>query len=122
GGYAKNIRFTDNEIQSAAEDVINLTTNYVNDGEQVTSGEHIPFVEDITISNIRSAGGTSAISMQGLPECPINDVTITDSEFTGVDNPYSVNNVTGVRVDDLKINGDPIGSLPESSDTAKVQR
>jgi polygalacturonase len=121
GGYAKNIRFTDNEIHSAAEDVINLTTNYVNDGEQVTSGEHIPRVEEIAISDISSVGGTSAISMEGLPECPVTDVTITDSEFTGVDEPYSVSNVTGVRVDNLKINGDPIDSLTEGSDTAEAQ-
>lgn len=111
GGYAKNIHFTDNEIRSAAKDVITLTTNYVNDGEQVTSGEHIPKIEGITIADIRSTGGTRAIAMEGLPECPVNDVSITDSEFTGVDEPFSVSKVTGISVGDLTINDEAVNSL-----------
>ena len=121
GGYAKNIRFTDNEIRSAAEDVITLTTNYVNDGEKVTSGEHIPTIEGITIADVRSNGGTRAIALEGLPDCPVNDVSITDSEFTGVEEPFSVRNVTGIKVEDLIINDEVIDSLTGTTETPKAQ-
>lgn len=121
GGYAKNIHFTDNEIRSAAEDVITLTTNYVNDGEEVTSGEHVPEIEGITIADVRSSGGTRAIAMEGLPECPVNDVSISDSEFTGVDEPFSVSNVTGISVENLRINDEAIDSLTDESETPEAQ-
>jgi hypothetical protein len=53
--------------------------------------------------------------MQGLPNAPIYDVSLTNCDFGAVKNPSVVANVIGLKLKNVKIDGKVVQSLEGST-------
>ncbi|EHR61566.1 glycoside hydrolase family 28 protein [Saccharomonospora cyanea] len=109
GGIVENVYFRHNTVVEIGDEVIRVNFFY----EEADSGPHTPIVRNIHIEDLRSDNGEYALYLRGYERSPVSNVTVTDSVFTGVEHPQLLENVQGLRMRNVTING-------ESHDTGHV--
>lgn len=102
GGIVENIR-VNNIIMSNIRDAISLDMYY---GKKDTGTyevtEETPFFKNIHLNNITAHNVTNAGNIFGLPEAPIEGLSITNSTFEAK-NGFSIRNTNELDLRDVKI-------------------
>jgi polygalacturonase len=101
GGVIENIYFTNNTVGQVAEAVIDIDFNY----EEGNGGPHNPVVRNVVVENVTSGKSKRALYFRGFKNAPITGVRIANCTFNNVSEPNVVENVEGLMVDEVKING-----------------
>jgi polygalacturonase len=107
GGVVEDIYFRDNQVLETGGQAVWIDFRY----EEGDAGDFTPTVRDIYIENVHSRGGTHALFLRGYERSPITNVNISGSSFTDVDTPMLVENVQGLRLTDVQINGQPADTV-----------
>jgi polygalacturonase len=101
GGIAENIAFHNITVGEVAHDVIQIDYFY----EEAQGGPYHPMIRNIDIGEVTCQKTQYALNFRGYPADPIFNVKVSHCKFNGVANPNLIENVTGLKVDDVSING-----------------
>jgi polygalacturonase len=108
GGLLENFHFRDIKVGQVAHAVITIDFNY----EEGAKGSFTPVVRNYSVDRLSSSKSKHALDVQGLTGAPIYDLRLTNCVFDNVDEPSIVKNVTGMTLNDVKINGKEVKELP----------
>src|SRR5215470_10116336 len=86
------------EIRFAA---LSVDFNY----EEGREGPFKPVCRNVTIRNLKTKKTQYALFLRGFPNAPIENISLTDCDFAGVDKANLVENVKGVSLSNVRING-----------------
>ncbi|MEO0553407.1 MAG: glycoside hydrolase family 28 protein [Bacteroidota bacterium] len=116
GGVVENIR-VNNIIMSNIRDAISIDMYY---GKKDTGRYEVtvktPFFKNIHLDNITAINVTNAGNIFGLPEAPVENFSITNSNFESV-NGFDIKYVDELDVRDVKIKNQKNGPLNMSFST-----
>ncbi|UCG27730.1 MAG: glycoside hydrolase family 28 protein [Bacteroidales bacterium] len=106
GGTIEDIYARYLTIGEVKEAVIKFNCMYeIKDNE---SGNHIPVIRNIILENIFSENSKYALYIQGIKnENTIQNILIVNSSFDGVSNGNFLKEVTGLKLENVRINGVP---------------
>ena len=104
GGIVENYR-ADNIVMTNVETAISIDMYYGNKGEDNMEAitEKTPFFKNIHLSNITAINVENAAQIIGLPEAPILDFSITNSNFTS-ESGFEIKYVRNIALRDVKVN------------------
>jgi hypothetical protein len=97
--YMRNVKA--GQVAQAAIDV----DFYYEEGEK---GSFTPVVRDVEVLNLDVKKCGSPWSLRGFKNAPIRDVRIKNSTFTGASKPAVAENVEGLKLDNVTVNGKPV--------------
>lgn len=103
GGTVENYR-AENIIMNNVEVAISLDMYYGNkDTTAIPVTVETPHFKNIHLSNITAVDVKDAAQIIGLPEAPISDFSITNSNFTS-ENGFEIKYVQNIALRDVKVN------------------
>jgi hypothetical protein len=73
--------------------------------EEGEGGEFTPLVKNIVMENVTCHKSKYAVSLKGYKSAPLRDISLSRCAFDHVEKENVVQNVTGLRVSDVTING-----------------
>ena len=88
-------------IGQLAESVIAVDFFY----EEGDTGKYPPIVRDIELRNVTSRKSTYGLLLRGYANAPVTDVRLKDCVFDNVAKQDVLENVKGVALANVKING-----------------
>ena len=104
GGLIENVYVRNLEVGQVKEAVLKINMFYGIYGNQ--EGDFIPQVRNVFLENIKvKNGGQFGILAKGYKESPIENVTLKDVVIEKVDEPYSIENLQGLKFINTYING-----------------
>lgn len=104
GGVLENFHFRRIVVGEVAHAVLAIHFNY----EEGGNGPYRPVLKGVHLSSIVSGKSQFGIEAIGLPNAALNDITVEHCAFDHVANGVVMQDVTGVRFHDLKINGQTV--------------
>jgi len=104
GGLIENVYVRNLEVGQVKEAVLKINMFYGIYGNQ--EGDFIPRVRNVFLENINvKNGGQYGILAKGYKESPIENITLKNVVIEKVDNPYSIENLQGLKFVNTHING-----------------
>jgi polygalacturonase len=104
GGLIENVYVRNLEVGQVKEAVLKINMFYGIYGSQ--EGDFIPQVRNVFLENINvKNGGEFGILAKGYKESPIENITLKNVVIEKVDNPYSIENLQGLKFVNTHING-----------------
>jgi polygalacturonase len=100
GGLLENFYYRDIDVGRVGRAAITCDFNY----EEGANGPFIPQLKNVVIERLRVKNAVRVLDSQGLPQAPVNDITIRDSEFGGVTQPSIIRHTREVRLDKVRVN------------------
>ncbi|MFI5072905.1 MAG: glycoside hydrolase family 28 protein [Terriglobales bacterium] len=100
--YARNINV--GEVAAAA-----VSTDYFY--EEGKAGQFVPIVQGVSIEKLTTRKSNYAVFLRGFENDPIRRVDLIDCDFNRVQERSVVENVTGVSLRNVRINGKPVQRL-----------
>jgi polygalacturonase len=97
--YMRNVKA--GQVAQAAIDV----DFYYEEGEK---GSFTPVVRDVEVVNLDVKKCASPWSLRGFKNAPIRDVRIKNCTFAGATKPAVAENVEGLKLDNVTVNGKPV--------------
>jgi polygalacturonase len=107
GGLLENIYFRNITVGQVAHAVLTVDFNY----EEGAKGKFTPVVRNLNISNLKSGKSRHALDVQGFANAPVYDLRLKDCTFENVERPAIVKNVSGLVLDNVKVNGSVVDKL-----------
>lgn len=104
GGVIEHVYMRNVKVGQVARAVIDVDFFY----EEGEKGPFTPVVRDIEVTNLECAKSTNAWSLRGFKTAPIRDVRLKNCTFAGVAKPNVAENVEGMTMDNVTINGKPV--------------
>jgi polygalacturonase len=101
GGVVENIFVRDITVGEVGRAVVSIDFNY----EEGKNGKFIPVAGNIEIERVQSQKSEYALYLRGFENAPVEDVRLVDCDFRGVEKPNVVENVKGLELRDVRING-----------------
>jgi polygalacturonase len=101
GGKIENIFMRNCPVGQVAGAVLDIDLFY----EEGEGGEFMPLVRNIVMENITCQKSKFAVSMKGYKSDPVRDITLSRCTFNNVEKENVIQNVTGLHVNDVTING-----------------
>lgn len=101
GGLVEHVYMRDVTIGQLAEAVVTIDYFY----EEGDAGPYAPIVRDVEVRRVTSGKSKYAMRLRGYPHDPIQDVRLVDCTFDGVSDADVVENVRGLKLTNVKING-----------------
>ncbi len=108
GGVIENIAFRNVTVGEVKEAVIEVDYFY-QEGE---GGPFTPKVTGIDVSNVTSRKSKHAIFMHGYKNSPVGGVRIANSDFADSAEGTHFENVSGVALQNVKVNGKMLEEMP----------
>ncbi|ALG07308.1 glycoside hydrolase family 28 protein [Kibdelosporangium phytohabitans] len=105
GGVVDGVHLRNIKGRNVEREVLYASMYYNGGG----SGKHYPTLKNLTVDGMTVTGGRKAIHLDGLPESNIRDVTITNSDFTGIAEKNTIRNTGNVVLRGVRVNGEPVG-------------
>ncbi|ONK09641.1 glycoside hydrolase family 28 protein [Streptomyces sp. MP131-18] len=105
GGHITDIVFTDITVGTVGDAVIEIALDY----ENIDTGDHYPDVHGISVHHLTAESGSLAWNLLGNDANPIRDVLLHDCAFAGIEEGYVTENVTGLVLREVTINGADAG-------------
>lgn len=102
GGTIENVYMRDVTVGQVAEAVVTIDFFY----EEGEAGTHMPVVRNIDVRNVTSRKSLHALLLRGFKAAPISGVRLENCTFDGVAKPDVLENVTGVELKNVRINGE----------------
>ncbi|APZ45413.1 glycoside hydrolase [Polaribacter reichenbachii] len=104
GGVIDGVYVRDLEVGQVKEAVLKLNMHYATYVNQ--TGEFIPEIKNILLENIKvKNGGYYAILAKGYEQSKINNVTLKNVVIEKVDNAFSIEHLSNLKLIDTYING-----------------
>ncbi len=103
GGKIENIFMRKCSVGQVAQAVLDADLFY----EEGEGGAFTPLVRNIVMEDVTCGKSKVAVSLKGYKTAPIRDVALTRCAFDHVEKENVVQNVAGLRVRDVTINGKP---------------
>jgi polygalacturonase len=101
GGLLENFYYRDLEVGQVARAAITCDFNY----EEGPNGPFIPRLRNVVVERLRVAKALRVLDSQGLPQAPVDDLTLRDCQFDGVTQPSIVKHTRAVNLENVRING-----------------
>jgi polygalacturonase len=101
GGTVENLRFQGWTMEDVRYGI--LITNYYTKIPQEPVTERTPVFRDIAVSNMTILRAATAVSLEGLPEMPVNNVRISDIIANG-DTGLSAHDFAGLQLNNVEVN------------------
>jgi polygalacturonase len=101
GGRIENISMRNCTVGQVAQAVLDVDLFY----EEGEGGAFTPLVRNIVMEDVVCGKSRSAVSLKGYKSAPIRDIALTRCTFDQVEKENVLQNVTGLRVTDVTING-----------------
>lgn len=110
GGVVEDVYVRDNDVPQQGGQAVWVDFRY----EEGDAGAFTPTVRDVYIEDLHSVGGSHAVYLRGYARSPVTNINIVNSSFTDVDTAMLAENVQGLRLVNVEING-------EAADTVVCQ-
>jgi polygalacturonase len=101
GGFIEHIRMRNVTVGQVADAVLHIDLSY----EEGNAGKYPPVVRDIEMRNVTSRKSKYALYLRGYASAPIRDVRLEACTFDNVARPDVIENVEGLRLTAVKVNG-----------------
>ena len=101
GGKIENIFMRNCTVGQVAQAVLDVDLFY----EEGEGGTFTPLVRNIVMDNVTCGKSKVAVSLKGYKSAPIRDVALTRCVFDHVEKDNVLQNVAGLRISDVTING-----------------
>jgi polygalacturonase len=102
GGVLEHIYMRNVQAGQVSGAVVDIDFSY----EEGNAGKFAPVVRDVELSNVTCKKSKYGLTLVGYPEAPIHDVRLRDCTFTGVEKASIVQHVDGLRMENVRINGE----------------
>ncbi|MFL6337370.1 MAG: glycoside hydrolase family 28 protein [Pyrinomonadaceae bacterium] len=107
GGLLENIFFRNITVGQVKNAVLTVDFNY----EEGAKGKYTPVVRNLSVQNLKSGKSRLALDVQGFEHAPVYDLRLKDCTFENVERPSVVKNVSGLKLDNVKVNGSIVDKL-----------
>lgn len=101
GGKIENIFMRNCQVGQVAASVLDIDLFY----EEGEGGAFTPLVRNIVLEDVACKKSKYAVSLKGYKSAPLRDITLTRCAFDHVEKESVVQNVTGLHVSGVTING-----------------
>ncbi len=100
GGLLENFYYRDLDVGQVGKAAITCDFNY----EEGAKGPFIPQLKNVVVERLRVKKAVRVLDSQGLPQAPVNDITLKDCEFEGVTQPSVIKYTREVKLDKVRVN------------------
>jgi len=100
GGLLENFYYRDIDVGQVGRAAITCDFNY----EEGANGPFTPQLRNVVVERMRVKQAVRVLDSQGLPQAPVNDITIRDSEFGGVTQPSIIRHTREVKLEKVRVN------------------
>jgi polygalacturonase len=107
GGLLENFYYRDLEVGQVGRAAITCDFNY----EEGAKGPFIPQLRNVVVERMRVKNAVRVLDSQGLPQAPVDDITLRDCEFRGVTQPSIVKFTRAVRLEKVRVNDEWVREL-----------
>ncbi len=107
GGLIENIYFRNITVGQVAHAVLTVDFNY----EEGAKGKFTPVVRNLSVDGLKSGKSPLALDVQGFENAPVYDIRLKDCTFENVERPAIVKNVSGLKLENVKVNGKVVDKL-----------
>lgn len=101
GGKIENIFMRNCRVGQVSQSALDVDLFY----EEGEGGAFTPLVRNIVLEDVTCGKSKVAVSLKGYKTDPIRDVTLARCTFDHVEKENVIQNVTGLKVSDVTING-----------------
>ncbi|GAB3985408.1 exopolygalacturonase PelB [Actinoallomurus acanthiterrae] len=105
GGYIHDVHMKDVEVGQLAVAAIQIDFYY----DEGPGHPYNPSVSGIHVENLHVGTTKYVLDMRGYPDAPIKDVTLAHCRFDKATDTDIVENVQGLVLTDVTVNGSPVG-------------
>lgn len=107
GGLLENFYYRDIEVGQVGRAAITCDFNY----EEGANGKFIPQLRNVVVERLHVKKALRVLDSQGLPQAPVNDLTLRDCSFEGVTQPSIVRYTKSLTLDGVRVNGERVQEL-----------
>jgi polygalacturonase len=107
GGLLENFYYRDLDVGQVGRAAITCDFNY----EEGANGPFIPKLRNVVVERLRVAKAMRVLDSQGLPQAPVDDITLRDCEFKGVTQPSIVKYTRAVNLEKVRVNDKLVQAL-----------
>ena len=100
GGLLENFYYRDIDVGQVGRAAITADFNY----EEGAKGPFVPQLRNVVVERMRVKQAVRVLDSQGLPQAPVNDITIRDCEFAGVTQTSIIKHTREVRLEKVRVN------------------
>lgn len=101
GGILEHVYMRDIEVGQVAGPAIEVDLMY----EEGPNGPFRPLVRDVEVASLKVRKCRSVLSIRGYKDAPVRDILLRDCVFEQAAQPNVAENVEGLRMDRVSING-----------------
>jgi polygalacturonase len=105
GGVIERVYMKDIEAGQVSGAVVDIDFNY----EEGAKGSFKPVVRDVVVNNVRCRKSGAGWALRGFPDSPIRNVRIEDCVFEKTSKPNLQQNVEGLQLKNVIVNGEKLG-------------
>lgn len=107
GGLLENFYYRDLDVGQVGRAAITCDFNY----EEGANGAFTPQLRNVVVERLRVKKAVRVLDSQGLPQAPVNDITLRDCEFNGVTKPSIVKYTRAVNLEKVRVNDKLVTTL-----------
>jgi polygalacturonase len=107
GGLLENFYYRDLNVGQVGRAAITCDFNY----EEGPNGPFIPQLRNVVVERLKVKHAVRVLDSQGLPQAPVNDITLKDCEFSGVTQPSIVKYTKSVKLERVRVNDQLVREL-----------
>jgi polygalacturonase len=100
GGLLENFYYRDIEVGQVGRAAITCDFNY----EEGAKGKFIPQLKNVVVERLHVKKAVRVLDSQGLPQAPVDDLTLRDCSFEGVTEPSIVKHTRSVKLENVRVN------------------
>jgi polygalacturonase len=107
GGLLENFYYRDIDVGQVGRAAITCDFNY----EEGANGKFTPQLRNVVVERLRVKNAVRVLDSQGLPQAPVNDITLRDCTFDGVTQPSIIKHTRTVNLEKVRVNQELVSSL-----------
>jgi polygalacturonase len=105
GGFIENIHMRNVTVGQVADAVLHIDMFY----EEGDAGKFPPSIRNITLTHVTSRKSKFALYLRGYKNAPLRGIRLSECAFENAAKPDVIENVEGLVMDHVSINGHPFG-------------
>ncbi len=107
GGLLENFYYRDIDVGRVGRAAITCDFNY----EEGARGAFTPRLRNVVVERLHVANAVRVLDSQGLPNAPVDDITLRDCSFEGVTQPSIVKHTRQVKLENVRVNDQRVREL-----------
>jgi len=107
GGLLENFYYRDIEVGEVSKAAVTCDFDY----EEGANGPFVPKLRNIVIERLHAKVARRVLDSRGLPGAPITGITLRDCSFDGVRDASVQRHTTGLRLENVRVNGKVVTAL-----------